>query len=146
MPKRLSVTANINGTSGDDVLEGTKYTDFLEGFAGDDTISGAGGQDAFVFAPGHGDDVVTDFKSHPRGFDHSEKLTFGFGRFVGGSEQAGAQGEDIDGGEVFTTIYGHTLTVTDTGSDLLFDWSTGDSVLLVGVSFVDASALLSFGT
>jgi Ca2+-binding RTX toxin-like protein len=145
MPKASYQSTPLDGTPGNDVLEGTRGVDFMEGYGGDDTLSGNGGQDVFVFAIGHGDDVVTDFKESPRGYAHSEKLTFGgFGRFVGGAEQAGPEGADVADGSVYQTVDGHTLTVTDTGSDLLLSWSTGDSVLLVGVNVFDASALFSF--
>ena len=63
---------SLAGHEGDDVLYGGEGNDMLEGGAGADTISGGtgddemygdAGADTFVFAPGHGNDVVYDFTS-----------------------------------------------------------------------------------
>ncbi len=59
-----SVTVNGNavvGSAADDALVGTSGSDLFTGGAGDDVFTGGGGHDAFVFAPGSGDDTITDF-------------------------------------------------------------------------------------
>lgn len=49
------------GGAGNDVLKGEAGRDWLQGDQGDDTLTGGGGEDTFVFAPGAGADVITDF-------------------------------------------------------------------------------------
>ena len=51
----------LNGNAGDDDLEGGDGNDTLDGGAGDDTLTGGAGADTFVFQPGFGSDVITDF-------------------------------------------------------------------------------------
>ena len=43
------------------VYTGTNAAETLEGGGGDDTITGNAGADTFAFAPGHGNDTITDF-------------------------------------------------------------------------------------
>ena len=52
----------LKGGVGDDMLEGNSGDDTLEGGAGADTLDGGIGFDTFIFAPGHGEDTVTDFR------------------------------------------------------------------------------------
>ena len=47
--------------AGDDGITGTTGNDTIVGGAGNDTMTGDGGHDRFVFHPGSGRDVVTDF-------------------------------------------------------------------------------------
>lgn len=60
----------VDGGAGDDVLIGSAFADALRGGAGndtlsggagDDTLSGGAGRDTFMFAPGFGNDRITDF-------------------------------------------------------------------------------------
>lgn len=44
--------ANMNGTTGDDILAGTLENDSLEGFSGDDTLLGHWGDDTLQGGPG----------------------------------------------------------------------------------------------
>jgi VCBS repeat-containing protein len=53
----------ITGNSGNDILVGGKGNDTLIGGAGNDTLIGGAGADMFVFKPGDGRDVITDFSS-----------------------------------------------------------------------------------
>jgi len=55
----------LMGGAGDDLLRGGVGADTLEGGAGNDTLTGGPGADSFVFFPGHGDDVITDFGRGP---------------------------------------------------------------------------------
>ena len=50
----------LYGGAGRDTLDGGSGNDTLDGGAGDDDLTGGGGNDTFVFAAGHGDDVITD--------------------------------------------------------------------------------------
>ena len=54
---------DIMGGAGRDELDGGDDNDILNGGAGDDTLTGGddAGTDTFVFAPGHGDDLIKDF-------------------------------------------------------------------------------------
>ncbi len=57
---------DIMGGAGRDELIGGEGNDILNGGAGDDTLTGdvdggTAGADTFVFAPGHGDDLIKDF-------------------------------------------------------------------------------------
>ena len=53
----------VNGGGGNELIQGEAGNDSLLGGAGNDTISGGVGADHFVFAAGHGSDLVTDFES-----------------------------------------------------------------------------------
>lgn len=68
----------INGGLGDDSLTGTRFADDLrggggndrlEGGEGNDILGGGSGSDTFVFGPGIGEDLVTDFKAGAAGTD-----------------------------------------------------------------------------
>ena len=50
----------LYGGAGRDSLAGDGGTDTLNGGAGDDELTGGTEADTFVFAPGHGDDVIND--------------------------------------------------------------------------------------
>ena len=49
-----------NKWEGDDRLIGASGNDLLDGGSGNDTLSGGNGADTYVFAPGHGQDSLTD--------------------------------------------------------------------------------------
>ena len=49
------------GDSGADTIEGGAGNDIIFGGTGDDTLTGGTGDDTFVFAPGDGNDTITDF-------------------------------------------------------------------------------------
>ncbi len=53
----------LYGDAGDDTLNGGAGNDTLEGGTGDDTLDGGDGVDTFVFAPGHGNDVINSFSA-----------------------------------------------------------------------------------
>lgn len=52
---------SLKGGAGDDIMEGGDGADLLAGGRGDDALTGGGGADVFVFRPGAGSDVITDF-------------------------------------------------------------------------------------
>ena len=54
-------TPVVTGTDGADALEGDRGANTILGLGGDDTLTGGEGADTFVFAPGHGNDTITDF-------------------------------------------------------------------------------------
>ena len=49
------------GENGNDRIYGGVGNDMIYGGAGDDVLSGGADDDTFVFAPGNGDDTITDF-------------------------------------------------------------------------------------
>ncbi len=51
----------LDGRGGDDFLFGGNGSDRLIGGDGNDRLTGGNGQDTFVFGPGFGHDVITDF-------------------------------------------------------------------------------------
>ncbi|TCQ85615.1 Ca2+-binding RTX toxin-like protein [Rahnella sp. JUb53] len=51
---------HLAGWEGDDRLIGASGNDLLDGGSGNDTLSGGNGADTYVFAPGHGQDSLTD--------------------------------------------------------------------------------------
>ena len=61
----------LEGGAGNDVLNGGAGADRLVGGAGNDTLTGGAGKDVFVFAPGFGKDVVTDFNVNKDAIDWS---------------------------------------------------------------------------
>lgn len=95
----------VNGGSGDDVLQAG---------GGEDTLAGGTGDDLFVFAAGHGDDVVLDF-------------TVGADRLVFA---------DMDDAAVEALL----ATAVQEGGDTLLTTGGGDgSIRLVGVAEADLS-------
>ena len=53
----------LKGGTGADTLWGGSGDDMLDGGAGADVLDGGIGFDTFIFAPGHGEDTVTDFRN-----------------------------------------------------------------------------------
>ena len=53
----------LYGGQGDDWLFGDLGEDWLAGDRGNDTLTGGGGADLFAFAPGSGQDIITDFNA-----------------------------------------------------------------------------------
>lgn len=50
----------ISGTSGADAIDGTSESNTIEGLGGNDRLAGKGGDDVYRFAPGFGNDVISD--------------------------------------------------------------------------------------
>ena len=91
--------------AGADTLYGASGDDRLDGGAGNDWLFGSGGADTFVFAPGHGHDVVMDF---------------------GGGDTIDLTAFEIDPGEL-------PLSVTDDGVTLDLSDHGGGTVFLLGL-------------
>jgi Ca2+-binding RTX toxin-like protein len=53
----------IAGGSGADTIDGGEGADVIFGGSGDDTLTGGTGADHFAFAPGDGNDTITDFNT-----------------------------------------------------------------------------------
>ncbi|KQY89763.1 Calx-beta domain-containing protein [Brevundimonas sp. Root1423] len=90
----------LAGADGDDLMDGAAGADVLIGGAGNDFLSGGAGNDVFVFGPGSGDDIVTDYR----------------------------KGDILDWSAM--TEAGITATQTRQGNDVLISFSDGSSILL----------------
>ena len=98
------------GGQGNDVLFGDDGDDWLSGDLGDDTITGGAGSDTFIFAPGSGHDVVTDF----------------------------TKGQDRLDISAYASSGAH-VAITDDAQGAHVAFSTGDWVELYGVHAADLS-------
>lgn len=105
---------DVSGGSGDDILlgglgndalGGGSGDDSLEGGAGDDILTGGSGSDVFVFAPGFGRDIVTDFARQEDAIEFSA-LFADFDAVMAAGEQVGS---DV----VFTVDAATSLTLED---------------------------------
>jgi len=54
---------SIIGGDGADTIDGGAGNDTLSGGGGDDSLTGAGGNDVYIYAPGDGNDTITDFNT-----------------------------------------------------------------------------------
>lgn len=104
------------GMAGGDRLDGGNGADILDGGVGADVLTGGRGADRFVFRPGDGRDIVTDFGNGP---DMLDFTAFGFAD----AEDALALARVVENG-------------------LVFDLTATDSVTLIGRAQLAESALL----
>ena len=105
----------IDGGTGDDVLEGGNGRDTLIGGQGNDTLAGGWGADVFVFGPGFGHDIVTDFENGIDRFDFRGHGAHNFSQ----------------------------LTVTNSGENVTIFDGLGNSILVRGAaSLIDAGDFL----
>ena len=103
---------NLTGSQLGDALTGDSGANVIAGMGGNDTLSGGAGDDVFVFAPGSGQDVVQGF-------------------LAGGIE------DSLDFSAYAASAI--TYTLSQIGLDVVFQFSNGDKITLVGV---DASTLV----
>ena len=96
--------------NGDDRFVDTAQT----GIAGQDTVTGGAGVDSFVFGPGIGGDVITDFTPG------TDRLWLDDALWAGSLTEA----------QVVSNF------ASDTGPDVLFDFGGGNTILLQGVASV----------
>jgi Ca2+-binding RTX toxin-like protein len=85
----------LTGGNGDDTLDGGGQGDTLTGGRGDDLLIGGGGSDRFVFNPGFGHDVVTDFDATGAGADVIRFSTALFGSFNQVGNRMSQVGDDV---------------------------------------------------
>ncbi|MEM9170422.1 MAG: calcium-binding protein, partial [Pseudomonadota bacterium] len=104
----LGGSDRLIGIDGDDTLSGGDGNDRLEGRAGDDRLSGGAGFDIFEFAPGFGNDVITDFE------DTDFIFLTGFGAAFDTFAEVIAAAVEIDGDTVITFGTDATLTLENT--------------------------------
>ena len=104
------------GAKGEDSLDGGEGNDRLEGGRGDDTLTGGTGLDVFVFAPGGGADLVTDYA------DGQDRIDLGAHDFTGFADM----------------LTEATLVAVAGGVRINFD--TGDVVILQGATLAGLTA------
>jgi Ca2+-binding RTX toxin-like protein len=114
----LTGLAFLDGAGGNDTITGSRFADVLRGGAGNDRITGGGGDDLitggtgydrFVFAPGFGKDIVSDFAAGAAVVDVIEldQLVFAdFASVRAASEQVGAN-------VVITADLSNTITLNN---------------------------------
>jgi Ca2+-binding RTX toxin-like protein len=96
----------LTGTAGVDHLVGLGGADRIDGGKGDDVLTGGLGVDTFVFRPGSGHDVISDFGSH-------------------------GEHDVLDLSALYAA--GGKAAISMVGSDTLIKFSSGDDVTLLGV-------------
>ncbi len=106
------------GLGGNDSLDGAAGNDWMYGGGGNDTLTGGSGDDIFVFDPGFGEDIITDFA-------------------------AGAGTEDIIAfrGAPNLTSYAEVLNkAADNGTDTTITLDTDNSIVLKNVVVSELSS------
>lgn len=68
-PAGVQGNDSLDGGAGNDTIFGNDGDDTLVGGADDDSLTGGDGDDTFVYAPGDGDDEITDFNTGNSGSD-----------------------------------------------------------------------------
>jgi Ca2+-binding RTX toxin-like protein len=148
----------VFGGSGNDVVDGGSGDDEVRGDEGDDTLTGGSGSDTFVFRPGFGNDVVTDFNKT------EDSLIFydAAGELIESSQLNETQ--NSDGNAVLTAADGSSVTLqgvaryspiledlgaisvvnTGSGSNMVLEFYADDS--LVGASVTSFDAVVTFDT
>jgi Ca2+-binding RTX toxin-like protein len=105
----------VQGGNGNDSLKGGAGNDTLDGGPGDDTLTGGGDADHFVFAPGQGSALVTDFQD---GSDQLDLTAFGFASV--------AQARSF---------------ASNVGSDVVFTFAGGEQLIVLNINKADLTAL-----
>ena len=88
----------VYGGRDDDFVFGDRGNDTVHGGFGNDTLAGGQGADLFLFEPGHGNDVITDFRSA-----EGDRLSLG-GQSYNVSESGGSAVLSLSGGGTITLL------------------------------------------
>jgi Ca2+-binding RTX toxin-like protein len=109
-------TATIFGGTGADTITGGAGNDVINGGGGNDTLTGGGGADTFIFQPGVGTAVVTDFSS--------------------------AQGDviDLDNFGTFSSLSDVLAAAAQVNNDTVITLGSGESVTLQNVQLSSLTA------
>ena len=106
----------LDGGSGADRLYAGDGDDIVIGGSGNDLLSGGAGEDLFIFQPGCGADVITDFLAS------------------GGADRIDLRAFDLNGFAALKAM------CVDNGADVNIDLAGADSVTLLGNRLADLSA------
>lgn len=105
----------LHGTDDGNRLDGGAAGDTLTGGAGDDVLTGGAGADRFVFAPGDGFDVITDFA--PAAGDLIELRGYGLSSFEALS-----------------------INISQVDDGVALDFGASNQIMLAGVAAADLDA------
>ncbi len=108
----------LSGGRGNDALNGGSGKDHLKGGVGDDTLTGGSSADDFVFSSGGERDTITDFQ------DNTDTIQLDQSLWGGGLTVA----------EVLNTF------ATVIGTDTVFDFGGGDTLVIEGMATVNVIA------
>ena len=103
--------SNGRGNGLDNTIVGNDHANRIDGGAGDDNLTGGLGADIFMFGVDSGNDTITDFN--------------------------GRDGDRID----ITVAQGFTMTVTQSGTDVVIDAGDGNTVTVLNMSATDPHLL-----
>jgi serralysin len=126
----------LNGNGGDDFLFGGNGPDRLIGGTGNDQLTGGNGPDTFVFGPGFGHDVITDFT-------HPDRIEFDGGLF-GNFQAVKAASQQVGNDTVITLDADDTITLQGVALKSLrasdFDFisatSSGDTAAIPNIALL----------
>ena len=107
------------------MLTGTAANDLISGLAGNDTLTGGLGNDTFVFAPGFGNDTITDWTRAVGNRDIIDLTAFGFASGTEALSHAYANGADT----VFDFGNGDLLTVNNTAAGFVTNLLVNDLMI-----------------
>jgi len=124
-PLLASGDDDLTGDSGNNLLNGLSGNDRLNGLSGNDTLVGGTGDDVFIFAPGSGQDVISDFKPGQGSVDRIDLSAYGFADFAAVLSQASNSGSDV----LLNLGNGNTITLKNVQVSQLHqdDFITGGS-------------------
>jgi Ca2+-binding RTX toxin-like protein len=111
-------SVGFTGTGNDlaNIIVGGAFVDRLDGAAGADTLSGGLGNDVFVYVPGSGADVVTDFAA---GTGDSDRIDLASFTSITVFADVLARASQTDAGTVIDFGNGDTLTLRDVRRETL---------------------------
>ncbi len=112
---------DLSGGAGEDTLDGGEDRDTLNGGIGDDILTGGEDRDTFIFAPGDGNDTITDFDVGSSQW---------FRQFFTG-DRIDVRTYDFDSDDDVLAL------ATQDGADTVIQLSESDSIRLVGVDVDD---------
>ena len=148
----------VFGGIGNDIVDGGSGDDEVRGDEGDDTLTGGSGSDTFVFRPGFGNDIITDFNKA------EDTLVF----YDATGERIDSlqlnETRNSDGNAVLTTADGSNVTLqgvarysaiseelgaiyavnTGSSTNMVLEFYADDS--LVGASVTSFDAVVTFDT
>ncbi|AMN43777.1 family 16 glycosylhydrolase [Rhodoplanes sp. Z2-YC6860] len=93
----LTGTANIDacGNSQSNIIIGNSGDNIITGGQGNDILTGGGGHNIFVFNPGDGSDIITDFQAGVGAGDVVKLDGYGFSSFGGIQSAMSQHGADV---------------------------------------------------
>ncbi|MGB1192060.1 MAG: hypothetical protein ACPG3T_03980, partial [Pseudomonadales bacterium] len=148
----------LYGNAGNDHLSGGDGNDIIDGGIGDDTLTGGSGSDTFVFRPGFGNDVITDFDNSEDviAFYDSDGVHMDLSQFT--------ETQNSDGDVILSDLDGSTVTLegvsrlsfldeeigainainSGSGSEIVLDFYADASI--VGTTVTSFDAVVTFDT